>query len=54
MYNDHLVYKVVIWVFSGISLNREGSFNCDWKLIMCYFHMYDHLEGTIMILYLNV
>ncbi len=26
MYNDKLVYKVVIWMFLGISYEREGSF----------------------------
>ncbi len=27
MYIDKLVYKVVIWVFLGYFMKREGSFN---------------------------
>ncbi len=27
MYNDKLVYKVVIWVFWVLLMKREGNFN---------------------------
>ncbi len=42
MYNNHLVYKVVIWVFFGISLCEEKvalNFLCGHPLCLTDLHV---------------
>ncbi len=39
MYNDKLVYKVVIWVFYGINL---------WKETKALSYIFDHRQNQIV------
>ncbi len=38
MYNDQLVYKVVIWAFFGISLwTKKVALSCTWTCLINYY-----------------
>ncbi len=46
MYNDKLVYKVVIWIFLGISLWKEKvALNASFMLVNKYL---DYYVGSIL------
>ncbi len=50
VYNDKLVYKVVIWVFGGYFMKRDGSFKCSTIIWSTLRKWHFNTGGEVIIL----